>query len=91
MFVQELECPFAVDAVPALKEFDRHSIRHSKLGVEPADFREFVSHPLIASDAVVMSSFDHERAREHEVRHFGVIESVPQIPVGHFPFGSSHE
>jgi|GEM_PF-3800662 len=34
MFVQELECPFAVDAVPALKEFDRHSIRHSKLCVE---------------------------------------------------------
>ena len=91
MFVQEIESPFTVDAVAALKEFDRHSIRHSKLRVEPSDFGEFVSHPLIAADAVMMSSFDHERAREHEVGHFGVIECVPEIPIGHLPFDGSHE
>jgi hypothetical protein len=61
------------------------------LGVEPADFGVFVGDPGIAADAVVVAALDHEGAGEDEVGHFGVVEGVAEVPVGHFPLDGAHE
>ena len=91
MFVEEVEGGLVVDAVSAPEEVDRDAVRHSDLSVQPADFGELVRHPAVAADAVVMTAFDHERSREHQIGHLGVVKCLAEVPIRHLPFDGSHE
>ena len=50
-----------------------------------------IGHPLIRRHAVMMSSLNHERAREHQVRQLGVAESAAHVEVRPLPFIGEHE
>ena len=91
MLMQEIECALTINTVTALKKFDVHSVGQSKLRIKPANFGKFMSDPVIAANAIVMSTLDHEWARKNQVGHFCVIKGVTEIPVGHFPFRGPHE
>ena len=86
-----MERTLTVDAMAALEEFYFRSIGQAELRVEPARFCVFVADPRIHSYPVMMAAFHHERPRKNEIRHFGVIERLPEIPVWHFPLDGAHE
>ncbi len=85
MFVQKIECPFAVDGVAAVEVLDRGLVTQSQLRVEPPHLGVFVGHPLIPAHAIVMAALHHERPRDHQVGHLRVVERAPHVEVGHLP------
>ena len=63
MALNKAKGSLAVDRVGAVKELDFAAIAHPELVIEAAYFGEFVGDPFIRRHAVIMTAFDHERAR----------------------------
>lgn len=91
MPMEEIKGALAIDGVAALKELDLGAVGETELSIKMAHFGIFVGDPRVDRNAVVVASLDHEGAGEDEVGHFGVVEGVAEIPVGHFPFDRLHE
>ena len=83
MAVQEVEGALAVDGVRPVEELDLGSVAQAQLDVLPSGLGELVGHPLVGCHAVVMATFDHEGARDHEPAELGVVEGVAQVELGH--------
>ena len=89
MPLEKLERLLPADAVPALEERDVGAIRQPVLRVEPAHLRVLVGDPTVSSDAIVMSTLDHEGTRKDEVGHLGVVEGLAEIPVSRWAHPSA--
>ena len=72
-----------MDGVRPVEEFDLGAVTQAQLDVLPSGLGELVSHPLVGCHAVVMATFDHEGARDHEPAELGVVEGVAQVELGH--------
>ena len=60
--------------------------REAEPDVKVPDFGEFVGHPGVRGDAVEVAAFDHERPGRDEGGHFGVVEGIAEVELGHFVF-----
>lgn len=73
-----------VDGMRAVEELNAGLMGDAEAGVMTPYASVFVGDPFIRSDTVMMASFDHEGAWGDESGHFGIIESVTQVELGHF-------
>src|SRR5262245_37527259 len=91
MFVQKPKRSFGIDRVTAVEVFDLSLVLKAKLNIDPAQLCIFMSDPLVPSDMIVVTTFDHERSRDHEISHLRIVKRLSQIKVGHLPFNGVHE
>src|SRR5438045_2480188 len=75
----------------AIEKFDLRFVSQPELRVQPSHFGILVGHPVVSSDAIVMSSLHHEWPRNHQVRHLRIIERVAHIEIGHLPLDAVHK
>ena len=88
--MEKFERCFPVDRVRTDEPFDLRPIADTKTGrVKMPDLGEFVSDPFILCDAVEVASFDHERPRANQGRHFRVVKCGSQIELKNLVFGGS--
>ena len=84
--MQEIKRSLSIDRVRPIKKLDGGSIAQSQLHVVPPRLGEFISHPFIGRNAIVMAALDHEGSRKDQPAHLSVIERVAQIELGHVVF-----
>jgi len=82
--MQEPISRLPVNRMRAVEEFDFRSVANPKFDVMPSDLGELPSDPFIRSNAVIMATFDHERARCHQRRQLGVVGNVAHVPFEDF-------
>ena len=70
--------------VGSVEILDPRSIGKIQVIIVPSDLRVFVGDPGVDADAIAVTSLDHERTRRHEVGHFTVVETIPEVKFGHF-------
>src|SRR5438046_5084678 len=88
MLMKEVESPFAIDRVRAIKKLDCGPITQSHLYISPPSFGEFISDPFVRRHAIVMTALDHKWPRKNQPAHLRVIEGIAQIKFRHVVFAS---
>src|SRR5439155_12366759 len=87
---QESERPLAVNHVATGEKLNLRPLGQAQLGVESADLRILVSHPLIDADSVIMATLHHEWPGSDQGCHLRVTKGIAQIEFVHLVFAREH-
>ena len=60
MPVQKTKCPLAVDGVRSVEKFNFRSIAYPQLVVKATHLGEFIGHPFIRRDIVIVTSLHRD-------------------------------
>src|SRR5688500_20385277 len=86
MPIKEIKRTLSIYGMTAVELFDPARIRRAYEIVMATNLCIFKGNPFVRAHSVGMTPLHHKRARCNQGSHFGIIESMSQIPFGNFVF-----